>query len=187
LFLLVAIVTVPLHIAYAFAFRDVIAVSDLHSRIDDFPPERRVQGVGPGDLDAARLALLGITIAELTLIPLLVGVAGRVAAVDEDGGMPTVADAWAHRGESDASLVHAVGGGGVRAVAATFVLSVLLGILLERIGITLVEPLRPPDAFVGLGVVQAVSRAAAGPFFLMGVVVAGRRAKAESEETPSLY
>ena len=187
MFLLVAIVTGPLHVAYAFAFRDVIAVSELHSRIEDFPPGRQVQGVGPSDLDAARLALLGITIAELALIPLLAGAVGRVAAVDEAGGVPTISDAWSHRREADASLVHAVGRGGLWAIAVTLVVSLLLGILVERIGITLIGPLRAPDAFAGLGTVQAASRAVAAPFFLMGLALAGRRAKAVSVETPNLY
>jgi hypothetical protein len=187
LFLLIAIVTTPLHLIYAFAFRDVIAVTELHSRIDEFPPDRKVQGVGPSDLDAARLALLGITIAELALIPLLVRAVGRVAAVDEGGGIPTVADAWSHRGEAKTTLVHAVGGAGLPTVAATLVISVLFGVLLERIGMILIDPLPPSEAFLGVGVVQAVSRAAGAPFFLMGVAMAGREAKATTGETPSLY
>ncbi len=187
MFLLVAIVTIPLHIAYAFAFRDVIAVSELHSQIEGFPPGRQVQGVGPGDLDAARLALLGLTIAELALIPVLVRVAARVAAVDEEGGVPTLGDAWSHRRESDASLVHALGSDGVKAVLGTLVVAVALGVVLERIGIAVVEPLSAEDAFAGIGLVQACSRAAAAPFFLVGVAVAGRKAKARGGETPSLY
>lgn len=187
LFLLVAIVTIPLHIAYAFAFRDVITVSELHSQIEDFPPGRQVQGVGPADLDAARLALLGITIVELALIPVLLRAAARVAAVDEEGGVPTVGDAWSHRRESDASLVHALGSDGVRAVLGTLLVAVALGVVLERIGMAIVEPLNPEDAFAGVGLVQASSRAAAAPFFLVGVAVAGRKAKATGGETPSLY
>jgi hypothetical protein len=59
--------------------------------------------------------------------------------------------------------------------------------LVERIGITLIDPLPAPDAFVGLGTVQALARAVSAPFFLMGLALAGRRAKAMSAETPSLY
>ena len=187
LFLLVAIVTLPLHVAYSFFFRNVIAVSELHDQIETFPENRQVQGVGTGDLDAARFALLGITLAEIALIPVLARAAARVVTVDEEQGVPTVPDALSHLRGTHLSLAHVLGGRRLQPVLAALLVAAALGILLELAGMTLIEPLSDEDTFAGVGLVQGVARAAAAPFLLMGLAVAAQNAKAPTTETPTLY
>jgi hypothetical protein len=101
--LLVAFVfTMPIHLIQAFVFKDALAVQEIGPEIRTFPEGRQVRGIAKGDLTAERRFLLMCLGAELALIPLAVRAARRVLEVDEQGGVPTVKDAWAHIGTSNA-------------------------------------------------------------------------------------
>ena len=89
LFLFVLLLVMPLHLAYTYAFRDVFSISELHPQIENLTGERRVHGVGPDDLSAARLTLLALSAAELTLVPLLARGARAAFARDSAGGVST--------------------------------------------------------------------------------------------------
>lgn len=166
LFLLVAAFTVPLHLAYSFAFRNVIEVSELHAAIQRFPPHRQVHSVGREQLTQSRLAFLALTGVEIALIPILVKATQRVIEVDAGGGVPTVADALSHargsRGTVRKLLSHRMG-----TTVAALAIALVLGFLTERTGLLLVEPLGDRLAWAGVGLVRAISRAIGAPFFLV--------------------
>jgi hypothetical protein len=62
LFLFVAAVAVPLHLAHAYAFRHVLAVSDLHPAIEALDRGEFVRSVGPGALARARTSFLVLSL-----------------------------------------------------------------------------------------------------------------------------
>jgi hypothetical protein len=165
LFLLVAVVTVPLHVGHAYAFRNVIATSELHPAIERWPPQRRVRGVGSGDLRTARVASTIITLLEIALLPLFARAAARVMAVDRRHGVPTVVGAW---------------GGGpiplrelrpptVGPVVVAAALALTVGWLARAIGLIVVESLPDGVAFAGRGLNESLARAG-GAAFLIGPI-----------------
>jgi hypothetical protein len=185
-FLLVACVTVPLHVGYAFVFQKVIAVSEIHDEIERFPSERQVRSVGTAELDDARRALLAVTALELLLLPLLARACRRVLVDDSGGLMVTVRGAWSRLREADGSLAgawrdHAF------ALLIALATALALGLLAERVGILLTEPLSDSRAWAGVGLAQAAARALGAPFFLVTwAVAAGPLGLKKDLETPKL-
>jgi hypothetical protein len=162
LFLLVALVMVPLQVAHAYVFRRVIAVSELHPAIEGFPEGRKVARVGPGQLRKARTGYLVIGAIEILLLPLLVRAAARVMAVDRAGGVPTVVGAFAGmRGSLEVGRLRGLPVGPL-VVAAT--LGITIGWLTRALGLVLVEPLADGAAFSGVGLIEGVARALGGAF-----------------------
>ena len=104
--LLVAFVfTVPLHVIHALVYRDALAVQEISPEINTFPEGRQVRGIAKGDLTAERNALFLVLGVEVLLLPLAYRAARRVISADDEGMVPTVADAWAHlRGSPPGSL-----------------------------------------------------------------------------------
>lgn len=98
LILVALVLTGPIHLVQAFLFRDVLAVQEIAPEIRSFPEGRQVRGVAKGDLGAERIAFLGALGFELLLLPLAYRAAVRVMEVNEEGGIPTVRDAWSHLG-----------------------------------------------------------------------------------------
>ncbi|MBA3349071.1 MAG: hypothetical protein H0T12_00805, partial [Actinobacteria bacterium] len=96
LFLVVAVLVVPVHLAYTLIYKDVAQVEELHPYIENLPRGRQVQGVGRAGLAEARRRFVWVTVAELLLLPLLAGATRRVVAVDVAGGLPGVIDAYRH-------------------------------------------------------------------------------------------
>lgn len=94
LFVVVAIVTVPLHLAYAFTFRNVIATGEIHAQIREFPNYRQVRSVGPEQLTHSSIAFWVLTGLELALMPVAVKATRRVLEIEEHGGVATAPDAW---------------------------------------------------------------------------------------------
>jgi hypothetical protein len=188
LFLLVAMITVPLQMGYAIAFRSVIAVNDLQPYIERFPPHREVRGVGREQLAQARLTYWSLTALEIAMLPLLVGAARRVIEVDSQGRLPGVADAWRHAFRRTGSKPWPPSKeAGVAFVVAGLV-TVAVAVLCRLIGSLLIEALGTSVAFAGVGVVEGVSRAVAAPFFLTPWAVARREAaKGGHTAAPSLY
>ena len=176
LFLLVALVTVPLHVGIAFANRKVVGVSELHPAIEDFPPLRQVRGVGPPDLDAARCALLIATIIEIAMIPVAVGATKRVLTADERGRLAGVIDGWSHSLGSLPTRSRA-GQAGVIEVAAGAILGAAACYGAYRIGHPLVEAVPGEVRFGPAGLLEGVVRAVGAPFLLVPLALFGGGAK----------
>ena len=164
LFLVAAAFTVPLHVAHAFVYRDVLEVADLHDAIEGFPAARQVRSVGRVQLDDARRAFWAVNALELLLVPLLAGAARRVLERERAGRLPGVLDALVRaparlRGPRGTRISWAAVAAGVAVGAAT-------GVLVERILLVVAEPLPDVAAFAGFGLAWGVARAAAAPFVL---------------------
>jgi hypothetical protein len=175
LFLIVAVVAVPLHIGYSLIHRRAIGVSELHDLIRNFPTEtRQVHGVGRPQLDAAERDARVVLVVELVLLPFAAGAARRVAAVDEAGGVPTVVGAWTHCVAAWLRPAPPTGPGavvvGVAVAAGVFVLA-------RSIGLLVAEPAPEAWAFVLVGAAEALARAFAAPFALIPLGLLPRRAK----------
>lgn len=174
LFLIVAFITVPLHLAYGLYFRDVLALSEIHAAIEVLPPAQPVGGVTAEGLEQARLVYLGLCALELLLVPLLWRATSRVVALDRAGHLPTATEAWRLRrvpntSESDPE------GHRILMVVTALLFSGVVWFLAERIGLLVVELVPDRLLFLGLALVRAVSIALAAPFALVAVIVARRR------------
>jgi hypothetical protein len=162
LFLLAALVFVPLHIAYAFAFRRVLAVSELHRAIAQFPGGRLVQGVGREQLSNAHAWSLGLTLLEAVLLPFLVAAADRVLAEDARSGVPTVLGALslapARLAAPPRDRAPAAAGGAVVALAVAW--------LARSVGLLVAEPLPARLAWAGVGLAEGGARALGGAMLI---------------------
>jgi hypothetical protein len=164
LFLVVAIFSVPLHVGRAYDYRHVLAVSDLHPAIERFPKTRKVRRVGPRALSRARTSYLVFNLIEVALLPLLAWAAARIMIADRRREVPTVIAAWASLRASDGSVSWRRLSAGPLVVA--LVLAVLIAWLARTAGLLLVEPLPSASAFLGVGLVEGLSRAVGAPFLL---------------------
>jgi hypothetical protein len=174
LFLIVAVVVFPLHLAYGLTFRDEIAVRELHPEIAELPSDRRVRGVGPAEIDRARLAGYAVWLVEIALIPLFVRAARRALDTTERGDMATVADAW--RGALGRAPRQWLPGGPA-AVAGGVGMAVLVLLMVEVSGLLLTDMLPDGPRFAGVVVVDTLARSAALPFVLTPLAV-GRAPRA---------
>jgi hypothetical protein len=179
LFLIVALVTVPLHVGRAFMDRKVLVARELEPDIEAFPEGREVRGIGPADLDGARRSLVVVTIIELALLTLAVGAVRRALSIDLRGRPPGVLDAWAH---APGALFRGPSGPGpsVSTVVVGVGLGLAAGILLERIGLILAEPVPLYLTFAPTGLTQGVARALGAIFFLVPLALLGRGPKVNS-------
>ena len=179
LFLIVAVVVFPLHLVYGLTFRDEIAVRELHPEIAELPSDRRVRGVGPADIDRARLAGYVVWLVEIALIPLFVKAARRALDATERGDVATVADAW--RGAFGRAPRQWLPGG-TAAFAGGVGMAVLVLLMIEVSGLLLTDMLPDGPRFAGAVVVDTLARAAALPFVLTPLAVgrAPRAARARS-------
>jgi hypothetical protein len=183
-FLLVALVTVPLHVGIAFATREVVGVSELHPAIEGFPPLRQVRGVGPPDLDAARRAFFIATVIEIALLPIAVGATKRVLAADDRGRLPGVIDGWAHSLGALTTRSRA-GSSGVAEVVAGAALGAAAAYGAYRIGLPFVEAVPGEVRFGPAGLLEGVVRAFGAPFLLVPLALFGGRAKDEVSTRPT--
>ena len=163
LFLMIAVVTVPLHVVYGFLFQDTIAVRALHTSIERLPPGTSVQGVNDDDIVTARRVHLALGLVELALLPLFVGATRRVLEVGEsEGDLPAIADALRH----SPSRIRPLGPVPVAPFVAAVLFAALVTILAQWIGRTLAEPLSNEVAFVGRAVAEGAARALGAPWLL---------------------
>ena len=162
LWLIVASVVFPLHLAHGYVFRDVIAVSQLHPAIELFPERRQVARVSAADLAEARRWHAALTAMEIVLIPALAGAATRVLEEDLRGGVPGALRAWG--GATRLNLRGLVGRPGPLLVALA--ISFAAGWLAETTGGLLVEPLPPGLLWVGAALTAATARSLAAPLLL---------------------
>jgi hypothetical protein len=186
MFLVVGVVTMPLHLVHAFVFRDAIAVAELHSEIEELPEGLKVKGVGAEDLDRARIAGWVITALEIALLPVVLGATRRVIEVDDTEGVPGVIDAYRHAGAGRGAPLRPPSGSAPTLIMA-IVVGVAVGWLARAAGMLVVEPLGATWAWVGFGLVEGGSRALGTMFFLVPVIDLARRAKGGRGDTPTLY
>jgi hypothetical protein len=183
IFILVAVVVLPIHLIYSYTFRNVIATSDFHEAIEQMPNYQQVRSVGPPQLDHARLVFWILTAAELALVPLAVRATRRVFIVDDRGEVPTAPDAWGRALQKQEGrrfrpgwLVPAAVG-----VAA----AVVVGVLVALIGSSLSGFLSEDWRWTGVGLTQALARAVAAPLALGPLALI--RAKEGVPSAPKLY
>ena len=183
IFMVVAVVVFPLHLLYAFTFRNVIATSDFHDAIEAMPNYRQVRSAGPPQLDDARLVFWVLTAVEVVLLPFAVRATRRVFTVDEEAGIPTASEAWSEgvRHRTGRSLRP----GWIPLVGTGLVGAVVAGVLIDLIGSDITGFLSEDWRWAGEGLTQAVARAGALPLFLGPMALA--RAKEEAPPTPKVY
>jgi hypothetical protein len=174
LFLIVAVVVFPLHLAYGLTFRDEIAVRELHPEIAELPSDRRVRGVGAAEIDRARTAGYAVWLIEMALIPLFVKAARRALDATERGDVATVADAWRGAFGRDP---HQWVSGGPAAVAGGAGMAVLVLLMIEVSGLLLIDMLPDGPRFAGVVLVDTLARSSALPFVLTPLVM-GRAPRA---------
>jgi hypothetical protein len=162
LWLIVASVVFPLHLAHGYVFRDVIAVSELHPAIELFPERRQVARVSAADLAEARRWYAALTAVEVAFIPALAGAVTRVLEEDLRGGVPGALRAWG--GATRLNLRGLIGCPGPLLVA--LVISFAAGWLAETTGRLLVEPLPPGLMWIGAALTAATARSLALPLLL---------------------
>ena len=172
LFLLAALVFVPLHVAYAFAFRTVLAVSELHAAIAQFPGPRLVQGVGREQLSNARAWSLCLTLLEVVLLPFLVAAAGRVLAEDARSGVPTVLGALSF---SSGPALAAPPREHAPAAAGGAVIALAVAWLARSVGLLAAEPLPAHLAWAGVGLAEGGARALGGAMLIGTLAFLARR------------
>lgn len=185
LFLLGAIVFVPLHLGHAFLFRNVLSVHELRGDIQAFPEGKKVRGVGASQLEDERTTLMILLAAEAGLSFVLLGAARRVAEVDAEGGVPTVVDALEHAGSHLRTT-------DLRRLWTTPVLLGLLvgtvtGWLVYRIGAAGTELLGNDKAFVGIGLTRGAALAMFVTFIVGPASVAPAKTSGESQRPLDLY
>jgi hypothetical protein len=180
LWLIVAGVTFPLHLAHGYAFRDVVAVTELHGAIERFPPYRQVEGVSAADLADARRWYVVVTAVEILSLPLLGAAAQRALEEEGRGGVPGALRSWAGvaRPRPAAQLRHPA------AVAAGAAVSLLIGWLVEVTGRLLLEPAPEQLLWLGGAVVAAGARATAAPFTLAALATSALEA-GSGERSPA--
>lgn len=188
--LIAAIVTIPLHLVYAYTFRDVIQVAEVHEEIESFPPGRTTRDVGPGDLDAERAALIAIVLLEIALLPLAARATRRALEVDTDGGVPTAWSSWKGIGQTGGGFGRALAQN-LGPLAAAAALALLAGFFAERAGMLLSELLGGSTRWAGVALAQGLGRAIGAPLFLvpwaLAASTAAAPAKANGGVAPKLY
>ncbi len=182
LFLVVAVLLVPVHLAYTFTYRDVAQVEELHPYIENLPRGRQVQGVGRAVLADARRKFVWVTVAEILLLPLLAGATRRVVAVDGAGGLPGVWDAYRHMLSRQGIPARSESWGPrLVTLASGVALALVIGWLVQTIGFLVAEVGPDGARWLIAGMARAIAFAAAAPFGLVALVApAPTRAVASS-------
>lgn len=170
LFLVVFIVIIPLHLAYAFVFHDVYWVRELHPTIAEFPEDRLVRGVGRGDLSRARVWFWIIVAAEVAVAPAFLRPVNRILALDQEGGVPDAIGAW-RRFREPVARTHPSGSDLTTAVISTFV-GVVIGALVWVTLASLVDLLPHSASAFGSALADATARASGAAFALTGIALA---------------
>ncbi len=178
LFLLVAILVLPIHVAYGLVFRDVVALYDVADEIQSAP----VRGVTSADLRTARLVFWGVNALELLLIPLAARATRRVMEVDESGDVPGVWDALRTAFRGTTRGLQGLGGGRAKELLAALLAALAAGLLVERMGLLLAGFTPPDSRFAVVALVQTAARATGAPLLLVPLVCASRPAEARPQE-----
>ena len=173
LFCVCAVIFVPLHLAHALVFRNVLAVSEVRADIEAFPEGRKVKNVGPAELRDERATGMALVIVEAGLLVIVVGAARRVIDVEAEGEVATVPDALGNavsslRGATPDPLV----------VLGGVVVGVVAGWLTLAIGYRLTEVIGSDAAYLGIGLSRGVAA------YLAGALIAGTAAASRRPSKP---
>jgi hypothetical protein len=174
LFLAVAVVTISLHLLYSFIFKDVIALRELHPYIAELRPGRFVREVGAKDLATARTAFVLMTVLQIALVLPLMAVMSRILQVDAEGGIPSVVDGYLRLNQGWRGLRVRALRTQLPSLMGALAVALVVGILVERTGLLLTEPIGATFAWAAVGVAQGAARAVAAPFLLVPLVEAAR-------------
>lgn len=184
LILVACVFTVPIHLVHAYVFKAELSVREMGPEIDALNEADRIRGVNRGDIEVERTWLAIVVAIELLMIPVIGRAAQRVYSVSEDGGVPTVMDAYRHLRSGPG-----LGRPPVGPVAVIVVLGGLTAWLVLTIG-TRIADMAPADlAWVGVGSTRALAMAA-GLAMIAGSIAAlpGReRPTAAPPEKLELY
>jgi hypothetical protein len=186
LFLVVLTVTLPLHIVYGYVYRDVIALGELHPRIEQLREDEQLRGVGGERLEESRRVYVGLTALEIAMLPLLAKAAERTIELDEAGRVPTATRAWRGVLSRRPNPLRRITTAAVPSLLAALAVAIAVGVLAERIGSFLAEPLDPESAVAALALVQALARAIGAPFFLAAAATSASDAKGHTPFAPTL-
>lgn len=180
-FLLVAMLTVPLHVAVSYSHRDVIALVEIHDDIAEFRDRQRVRGVGTDELNAYRSSGPIIILVELAALPILVAAAVRIVEQDAAGRPSFIVDAWKHGARRWRHLRPARPG----VALAGAILAVMVGLLARTAGHLAAEPLPDAVAWAGAALAEGLSRALGAPFLLIPAAFAFGPAKGGPPGAPT--
>lgn len=192
MFLVIFAVLGPLHLIYASAFHDVLALRELHQAIEGFPPSRQVRGVGVEALQRSRVWLWVLSGLELVLLPVFMRVVGHVLDDEAGGRVPTAVAAW-HRVRSQAPAPARHSGGGATVIATGFVVGIVIAGLVQAILMVTADLLPDDAAFAAIGLARSVGHSAGGAFFVVALVyatgshTATEQRATEQRKVPELY
>ena len=170
--LIAAAVTIPLNIAWASMYQDVIATREIHSDIEALPPGDEVRGVDGGAIERAERAQLIVLALELALIPILMRATRRAIERDASGHVPTALAAW--RGVARASGPRASGPWRLSVVLPMAGLALVVWGLATLIGWLIAAPVPDSLAWLAVALTRGGALALALPFLLVGLVEARR-------------
>ena len=168
--LIVAAVTIPLNVAWAFLYQDVIATREIHADIETLPTGDKVRGIDEEAIDQARYAQLIVLALEVALIPLLLRATRRAIEREAAGHVPTALAAWRGIARSSGPRPPSRWRASVALPMAGFALVVWM--LASLIGGLLVDPAGDSVAWLVLALTRGGALALALPFLLVGLVEA---------------
>jgi hypothetical protein len=179
LFLLVAMLYVPLQVTRSYAFRDVVEVRALHGAIAQFPDDRRVRGVDRQRLDRYRFFGVVVAVIQVGLLPVLAG--GARHALDEDrrGRLPTVTGSLA--GGLRSPIVPVPSG----PVLASVLIAAGVYLLGSAIARLLLEVTPDAVAWAMAGLSEGTARVAGVPFVLASVALSRKGTKGRRLGAPT--
>ena len=170
--LIAAAVTIPLSLAWASMYQDVIATREIHSDIEALPPGGEVRGVDGEAIARAERAQLIVLALELALIPILMRVTRRAIERDASGHTPTALGAW--RGIVRASGPRVSGPWRLSVVLPMAGFALVVWGLGTLIGWLLAAPVADSLAWMAVALTRGGALALALPFLLVGLVEARR-------------
>ena len=152
LILVACVIAVPIHLVHACVFKAELSVREMGPEMDALNEADRIRGVNRGEIEVERTWLAIIVLIELLTIPVIARAAQRVYSVSEEGGVPTVRDAYSHI-RSGAGL----GRPAIGPLAMIVAIGGLTAWLLLTIGKRIAD-MAPADlAWVGIGSARALS------------------------------
>jgi len=166
--LIAAAVTIPLNLAWALMYQDVIATREIHTDIEALPTGDEVRGVDGEAIERADRAQLIVFALEIALIPLLMRATRRAIERDTSGHVPTALGAW--RGVARASGPRASGPWRLSVVLPMAAFALVVWGLGTLIGWLLAAPVADSVAWLAVGLTRGAALALALPFLLVGLV-----------------
>ncbi|MGI8775065.1 MAG: hypothetical protein ACR2KQ_08665 [Actinomycetota bacterium] len=161
-FLVPAVVIAPLHLAYAFAFREVIALGELHSAIEALPRGADVRGITGSDIATARLVFWGLVAVEILLVPIFAAVTRRAMKAEEGERIGRILGYW--QGLRDEK------GGGhppTGVLVPAVLITGMIAILASQVVAPLVQVVPSSLAWAVAGLGATTAHCLAAPFLLV--------------------